>query len=87
MSAFSEANELVNGKRQEDYGTPEDCFGAIAEVWSGLLGFEITPQDVPLMMIGLKLVRDEHKPKRDNIVDALGYLLCAKRLQRASERV
>lgn len=70
-----EAQRLVNGDRQADYGSPADNYRDIAAVWSGILGQPVTARQAALMMVGLKLAREAHKPKRDNIVDAHGYLL------------
>ena len=38
-----------------------------------ILGFGITPEQVGLCMIGVKLSRQCNKPKSDNMVDAAGY--------------
>jgi len=74
-----EANHLVNGERQGDYGSPRSNYEGIAKVWSGLLSpilkRDITPEEAALMMVGLKLQRQAMKHKRDNLVDAHGYLL------------
>lgn len=74
-----EANDLVNGERQADYGTPRSNYEGVAKVWSGLLQHalkrDITPEEAALMMVGLKLQRQSQKHKRDNLVDAHGYLL------------
>lgn len=79
QSEMLEANRLVNGDRQADYGTPRENYEGIAKVWSGILTRilhrDITPGEAALMMVGLKLQREAMKPKRDNIVDANGYLL------------
>jgi hypothetical protein len=76
---MAEANALVNGERQADYGTPRDNYSGIAKVWSGILSpilkRDITPEEAALLMVGLKLQRQAMKPKRDNMVDAHGYLL------------
>ena len=78
-SEMLEANHLVNGDRQADYGSPRTNYEGIAQVWSGLLvnilQRPITPEEAALMMVGLKLQRECQKHKRDNIVDAHGYLL------------
>ena len=75
-----EAEELVLGDRNSSYGNPADDYAKTAKVWSGLLNpilkRDITPQEAMLMMVGLKLSREVHKHKHDNIVDAIGYLLC-----------
>jgi len=72
---LEEAQKMVNGSRADKYGQPEDCFGLIAEFWSAYLGCSnLTPKDVSLMMVLLKLARESHQGKRDNLVDAAGYL-------------
>ncbi len=87
---MAEANALVNGDRQVDYGLPGDSCAGVAKVWSGLLHNilkrDITPEEVALMLCGLKLRRECARPKRDNLVDAHGYLLVhAHVTQRVSE--
>lgn len=76
---MQEANALVNGDRQADYGSPADSYRAMAMLWSGLLGAKLvsplTAQEAALMMVALKLQREVNKHKTDNLVDAHGYLL------------
>lgn len=69
---IDEARRIVNGARAGDYG--ENSLPAIAALWSTYLGVDLTPRQVAWMMVLLKAVRDQHKPKRDNTVDAIGYL-------------
>lgn len=80
-----EANHLVNGDRQSDYGTPRQNYEGIARVWSGILypilKRDITPGEAALMMVGLKLQRQAMKHKRDNLVDAHGYLLVYQHIE------
>ena len=48
-------------------------------LWTGILagrlreGQHVTPMDVPLCMIAVKLARQAHRHKRDNLVDIAGY--------------
>ena len=44
-------------------------------------GCEITAGDVARAMVMLKVVRGAHAPKRDNRVDAVGYVLCLERAE------
>lgn len=61
--------------RVQVYGDPIDGFIRIAKVWSGILGIEVNPTDVPLCMIGMKAVRAQVSPDySDNSDDVEGYL-------------
>jgi hypothetical protein len=71
---FEEGADIVNGPRHEDYGDFHGNMYDIALVWSGILGFTVEPRKVALCMAGLKLVRESNKHKRDNNVDAIGYM-------------
>lgn len=72
-SILEEAHRLVHGDRGEDYGHPYDDFSRTAKIWSAILGVDVTPQQVALCMVGLKISREVHRPKRDNRVDGAGY--------------
>lgn len=72
-SVTLEANEIVNGPRQQSYGHPRKNFEQTAKIWSAILGVSVTPEQVGLCMIGVKLSRQSHTPKRDNLVDIAGY--------------
>ncbi len=73
MNILEEANSLVNGARQGDYGHPLDDFARTAKMWSAILGHEVTPEQVGLCMCAVKISRQVNKPKRDNLVDLAGY--------------
>ncbi len=76
---LSEAGHLTSGKRHNDYGHPRNDFARTAQMWTGILseklqpGQVITAMDVPLCMIAVKLARQAHRHKRDNLVDIAGY--------------
>jgi len=73
-SVLLEADALVNGERQNQYGPPRELFEMVAKLWSAVMGWEMSPADVALCMVLLKIVREVHDHKRDNVVDAAGYL-------------
>lgn len=76
------ANKIVNGERQEDYGSPEDNFTKIGVLWSTYLGVAITAEDVAAMMILLKTARiSSGQTKVDNWVDIAGYAACGSEIQ------
>jgi hypothetical protein len=61
-------------ERRDDYGDPADQFKAIAARWSITLDMPVTPAQVALCMIDLKLTRLTHDPRHvDSVVDVIGY--------------
>ena len=78
-TVLAEAIRITDGARQADYGHPRDDFAHTALMWTGILagklreGAEVTAADVPLCMIAVKLARQSHRHKRDNLVDIAGY--------------
>lgn len=79
-SILLEAEGLVGGDRQESYGDPQVSFERAAKIASQMCGYTVTAKDVVCVMVALKLSRESHKHKRDNLVDACGYLELLNRL-------
>ena len=83
------AEKMVNGDRQDDYGTPEQNFERIAMLWTHYLGpnrlnVGITPVDVAAMLALLKIARvASGHGKSDNWIDLAGYAACGGELQSA----
>jgi hypothetical protein len=75
-----EANDLVQGQRQNDYGHPKANFGRISGLWSIYLGMEISDHDVANLMILLKIARGRHTSCADNNIDIIGYAAIAEDL-------
>lgn len=80
MTITEEAQKLVNGDRQQDYGDMQDSFQRIAGLWSAYTGIHIDALDVAKMMILLKVSRAKYQNHRDSYVDIVGYVECADRL-------
>ena len=67
------AASLVTRRRRE-YGEPAELFAQVARRWSLVLGVEVSPAQVALCLIDLKLARLERDPAHhDSIVDLAGY--------------
>jgi hypothetical protein len=81
MNILKEAENAVYGDRQADYGPVTENFGTIAKVWSAVLKIEVTPEQVGLCMVQVKVARQMYKPKRDNLVDVAGYVACIEKLE------
>lgn len=75
-----EAESLINGPRQAHYGPPEENFRRIGVRWGQLLGIEVEPWMVCVMMADLKIARLCEGPHRDSMVDGCGYLALAGEL-------
>lgn len=81
----TEAARLASGDRDADYGDPSVNLARTGRMWGAILGIpDVTPEQVAMCMVAVKLSRQCHKPKRDNLVDAIGYLLCVDRIAEGS---
>ena len=60
--------------RSKTYGDPHQSMAAIAARWSITLGHPVTPAQVVLCMMDLKLTRLARDPRhQDSILDIAGY--------------
>lgn len=92
-SILTEAADLVTGSRGHDYGHPAPDHDAIGLAWSAILTHTlkedmlITGEQVALCLAAMKLVRHAvGHPKRDNLVDLVGYALCVDTIERSRHR-
>ena len=68
-----QAAEIVK-ERRAAYGHSKTMMASVARRWSETLGQTVTPEEVVLCLIDLKLVRLAHDPQhRDSILDVAGY--------------
>lgn len=63
------ARVCVCGEREQDYGSPEDSFGLIAQLWTAYMGTLFTSKDVAMLMALLKVARIKAGDKADSFVD------------------
>jgi hypothetical protein len=71
------AQQAVMVDRAATHGDLEQTFGLIASLWSGLLGKDVSPEQVALMLSALKIARAWGNPAHeDNWVDLAGYAAC-----------
>ena len=76
MNAIKTLDDAVTVliQRNAAYGEPIESMSAIAARWSVTLGVTITPAQVVLCMIDLKLARLARNPQhRDSVIDVIGY--------------
>ena len=89
------AEKCVCGQREQDYGTPEDNFETIAELWETYLsracvgeagGVYIEANDVAMMMALLKIARiAAGGGKADSWIDLAGYAACGAECEGVTE--
>lgn len=81
QNILDEAKGLVYGDRHDAYGHPYDDFARTGKIWAAILGLdEVTPEQVALCQIAIKISRQCNQPKRDNAVDIAGYADCLQRV-------
>jgi hypothetical protein len=74
MNAILERAAGIIAERRAAYGDPAVSMSMVAARWSVTLGHPVTPAEVMLCMIDLKLARLAHDPThRDSLVDVIGY--------------
>ena len=77
-----EAAKIVEQRRQV-YGDAAPLMATVAQRWSIALGRPITPAQVVLCLIDLKLARLSHDPTHaDSIVDVAGYAAVLQEVSR-----
>ena len=73
----------IVAERRRTYGEPAPSMEAVAKRWSLTLGHEVTPAQVVLCLIDLKLVRLAHDPSHhDSLVDVAGYAAVLREVTR-----
>ena len=74
---FLQRAATVIRDRRRIYGEPVDLFERVAVRWSQVLGTKITPVQVLVCLIDLKVARLTHNPRHlDSITDVAGYAGC-----------
>ena len=77
------AKACVCGEREQDYGSPENNFNTIAQLWNAYLhGGFFTAKDVAAMLALLKIARiASGNAKADNWIDLAGYAACGGEIE------
>jgi hypothetical protein len=92
-SVLKEAESLINGPRQVSYDHPLHNFSRTALFIQGILLNKlkeneiISPEEVGLIMIAMKISRKCNKHSRDNLVDLAGYAGCIELIKRKKDEI
>jgi hypothetical protein len=85
---LNQAKECVTKDRQNTYGSPENNFKRIANLWDAYLDlpYKVTAVDVAVMLALLKVARiSSGNVHEDNWIDGCGYFACGCELQTRGE--
>ena len=77
VNILSAANAIVNGRSEEkirEYGDFPTSMEKAAMMASLMTSKAISARDMYLCMVAVKLSRESHAHKRDNLLDAVAYL-------------
>lgn len=80
-SILLEADNILNGDRNEQYNDPNESFKVYAEILKATFGLELTPVEICKVQMAIKLGRLKYKYKRDSLVDLCGYSEILHRLE------
>lgn len=85
-SILQQADAIAGQDRSRDYGHPYENHRRIAVFWSEQIAPKLkeplTPSEVALMMVGLKLARLINSPShQDSCIDIAGYIKCWDMIQ------
>lgn len=74
---LQKAEACICGHREQEYGSPENNFQTIADLWRAYKGVDFTAVDVAMMMALLKIARIQSgTATEDSFVDLAGYAAC-----------
>ena len=74
---LKKADEIVNHdseEKQRQYGNFSECMTKASTLCSVMCNKDISPEDIYYVMIAVKLARQPHAHKQDNLLDAVAYL-------------
>ena len=87
-SILKEAEKIVYGRGEKEYGHPRDNFQDEADAWTAYLRARkllardavLEPRDIAQLNVLQKVIRDGNMQKHDNLLDQIGYTLTAHRI-------
>jgi hypothetical protein len=78
----TQALDLLEVDRWETHGDPMETHRRVAAMWSAYLGSEVTPDQVAMCMVMVKIARSASGYARDDYLDSIGYMVIAEGLAR-----
>lgn len=84
---LSAARDCVCGGREQDYGTPENNFQLIADLWTAYFGYKFKALDISVAMALVKIGRIRGgTATNDSFIDLAGYAACGGEIAGMAEK-
>ena len=83
-SILAEADRIINGPRNDDYGNARTDYTRTVALFNLITGRDVSAEEGVMFMICVKLSREGHKHKRDNLVDLCGYAELLNQMEEGS---
>lgn len=77
MNILKEADKIVNQRSEEkerQYGSFGESMDKMRDLFNGMSGLKLETKHMFQAMIALKLSREAHSHKEDNLLDAVAYM-------------
>lgn len=77
MNILEKANSIVNERSEEkerQYGSFDESMDKMRDIFNAMTGLNLTTEHMFKAMIALKLSREAHSHKEDNLLDAVAYI-------------
>lgn len=81
-SILLQADKIVNGDRNEQYGDPNVAFEEYRTILKATFGIDLTSAQICKVLMAIKLGRMKYKYKEDSLVDLCGYTEILNRLEK-----
>ena len=72
-SLLLQADKVVNGDRNEQYGDAKQAFNEYSEILKTTFNISLSPEEICKVMMAIKLGRLKYKFKEDSLLDLMGY--------------
>lgn len=77
MNILEKADEIVNQRSEEknrQYGSFDESMDKMRDIFNSMTGLQLETKHMFQAMIALKLSREAHAHKEDNLLDAAAYM-------------
>lgn len=77
MNILKKADEIVNQRSEEknrQYGSFNESMEKMRNIFNAMTGLQLDTKHMYQAMIALKLSREAHAHKEDNLLDAVAYM-------------